>query len=106
MAFLAGSTGWMIFINTISKKIRPMTETESPFWIMVQKEISDHVKSWRVLILVALILLATAGSIYTVLIVIQAHPAQLSAGANFLYLEVFTKSSHHLPPFITFIGFL
>src|SRR5699024_10331055 len=55
---------------------------------------------------VALILLATAGSIYTVLIVIQSHPAQLSAGANFLYLEIFTKSSHHLPPFITFIGFL
>jgi ABC-2 type transport system permease protein len=73
---------------------------------MVQKEISDHVQSWRVLILVALIILATAGSIYTVLIIIQAHPAQLSGHAHFLFLKIFTKSSHHLPPFITFIGFL
>jgi ABC-2 type transport system permease protein len=80
--------------------------TNSPFWIMVRQEISDHINSWRIIILVALILLATAGSIYTVLTVIQAHPAQLSAHATFLYLKIFTKSSNHLPPFITFIGFL
>lgn len=73
---------------------------------MMQKEIADHVRSWRVIILVALIVLATAGSIYTVLVVIQSHPAQLSANAHFLFLKIFTKSSHHLPPFITFIGFL
>ena len=73
---------------------------------MVNKEISDHVRSWRFIILVALILLTTTGSIYTVLAVIQQHPAQLSAHTDFLYLKLFTKSTNNLPPFITLIGFL
>ncbi|HYW35545.1 MAG TPA: ABC transporter permease subunit [Balneolaceae bacterium] len=83
-----------------------MSKNYSSFWIMVQKEITDQVKSWRFFILVALILLTTAGSIYTVIAVIQAHPAQISANTTFLYLKLFTKSSNSLPPFITFIGFL
>ena len=73
---------------------------------MVEKEIADHVRSWRFIILVALILLTTTGSIYTVLAVIQQHPAQLSAHSHFLYLKLFTKSTNNLPPFITLIGFL
>ena len=83
-----------------------MADVANTFQIMVEKEISDQVKSWRFYILMALILLTTAGSIYTVLAVIQAHPAQVSAHATFLYLKLFTKSSHGLPPFVTFIGFL
>lgn len=78
----------------------------SPFWVMVQKEISDHVRSWRFVILVALILLTTSGSIYTILSVIQDNPAQVSADARFLYLKLFTESINNLPPFITLIGFL
>lgn len=80
------------------------SRSKSPFWIMVQKEISDHVQSWRVLILVALIILATAGSIYTVLIIIQAHPAQLSANAHFLFLKIFTKSGHHYRHLLLSLG--
>lgn len=83
-----------------------MSEHVKPFWVMVHKEISDHVRSWRFIILVALILLTTAGSIYTVLSVIREHPAQLSAHSTFLYLKLFTKSANNLPPFITLIGFL
>ncbi len=77
-----------------------------PFWVMVQKEISDHVRSWRFVILVTLILLATAGSVYTVLSVIQENPAELSANTIYLYLKLFTESTNNLPPFITLIGFL
>lgn len=88
------------------KEVVPMSDIVQPFWVMVQKEISDHVRSWRFLILVALILLTTTGSIYTVLAVIQQHPAQLSAHSQFLYLKLFTKSTNNLPPFITLIGFL
>src|SRR5690625_161979 len=83
-----------------------MTDTVRPFWVMVQKEISNHVRSWRFLILVTLILLTTSGSIYTILTVIQDNPAQLSADSTFLYLKLFTKSAGNLPPFITLIGFL
>lgn len=82
------------------------TDTVRPFWVMVQKEISDHVRSWRFIILVALIVLTTSGSIYTILSVIQDNPAQLSADTTFLYLKIFTESINNLPPFITLIGFL
>lgn len=93
-------------INIILKEVLPMSDIVKPFWVMVQKEIADHVRSWRFIILVALILLTTTGSIYTVLAVIQQHPAQLSANSHFLYLKLFTKSTNNLPPFITLIGFL
>lgn len=83
-----------------------MTDNVKPFWVMVQKEFSDHVRSWRFLILVILVLLTSAGSIYTILLVIRQHPAQLSAHSTFLYLKLFTKSINNLPPFITLIGFL
>jgi len=78
----------------------------SPFWVMVRKEISEHIKSWRFFILMGLILLTTSGSIYTILSVIRDNPAQLSANNTFLYLALFTTSINNLPPFITLIGFL
>src|SRR5699024_9483427 len=49
---------------------------------------------------------ATAGSVYTVLSVIQEKPAELSANSIFLYLKLLTQSTNNLPPFITLIGFL
>ena len=39
----------------------------SPFWVMVQKEVADHVKSWRFIILMAIIALTCTGSLYTAL---------------------------------------
>ncbi|MDR8393595.1 ABC transporter permease [Aliifodinibius sp. S!AR15-10] len=83
-----------------------MDKTMRPFWIMVQKEISEHIRSWRFVILLGLVLLTTSGSIYTVLSVIQDNPAKLSADSTFLYLKLFTESTSNLPPFITLIGFL
>lgn len=93
-------------INTTSKKELPMSNTVSPFWVMVQKEISDHVRSWRFIILVALILATTTGSIYTILSVIQENPAQISTNTTFLYLKLFTETTSNLPPFITLLSFL
>lgn len=83
-----------------------MSDMVNPFGVMVHKEISEHVRSWRFIILVALTLLTTIGSIYTLLSVISQHPAQISAHSTFLYLNLFTKSIHNLPPFITLIGYL
>ncbi len=83
-----------------------MTDKVRPFWVMVQKEISEHVRNWRFIILVALILLTTVGSIYTVLSIIRDNAAQISSNTTFLYLKMFTKSNNNLPPFITLISFL
>ena len=38
-----------------------------PFWVIVYKEISDHVRSWRFIILIAIIALTCLGSMYTAL---------------------------------------
>src|SRR5690606_3686961 len=35
-----------------------------PFWVIVRKEITDHVSSWRFIILLSLILLTCFGSLY------------------------------------------
>ena len=32
-----------------------MSKVNHPFWVIVHKEISDHVKSWRVLIMLGII---------------------------------------------------
>src|SRR5690625_7696449 len=98
----------MISINTILKEVLNMSDKSlpSPFWVMVRKEISEHIKSWRFFILMGLIILTTSGSIYTILSVIRDNSALLSANITFLYLSLFTTSINNLPPFITFIDFL
>ena len=44
-----------------------MSKVNHPFWVIVHKEISDHVKSWRFLILIGIIALTCMGSLYTAL---------------------------------------
>ena len=44
-----------------------MRKENHAFWVIVNKEISDHVKSWRFIILVSIIALTCLGSLYTAL---------------------------------------
>ena len=44
-----------------------MNKYHSPFWTIVRKEVSDHVRSWRFLILIGIIALTCMGSLYTAL---------------------------------------
>ncbi len=37
--------------------------TASPFWVMVQKEFGDHIRSWRFVILLGIVTLACIGSL-------------------------------------------
>src|SRR3546814_8157068 len=50
-------------------KIRELLSSKGgadhPFWVIVSKEISDHVRSWRFIILLGLIALTCMGSLYT-----------------------------------------
>lgn len=38
-----------------------MNKVNHPFWVIVNKEISDHVKSWRFIILIGIIALTCMG---------------------------------------------
>jgi len=78
----------------------------NPFWVMVRKEISDYVRSWKFIILIALILLATVGSLFTILSIIRDNADMINSENSFLFLNLYTASDGNLPPFITskFLG--
>src|SRR5690606_40459724 len=44
---------------------RSASTAADPFWVIVRKEIADHVRSWRFIILVILIAMTCLGSLYT-----------------------------------------
>ena len=77
-----------------------------PFWVMILKEISDLVRSWRFIILFALIALTCLGSIYTSLSQFSEAVKSLKEDDTFFFLKLFTLSDGTLPPFTVFISFL
>ncbi|MBN2611895.1 MAG: ABC transporter permease [Bacteroidales bacterium] len=77
-----------------------------PFRVMVEKEVADHIRSWRFIILVILIFLTCAGSLYTALSSIQKVTEKATADDPFFFLRLFTVSDGTLPPFFVFISFL
>jgi len=77
-----------------------------PFWVIVSKEIADHVRSWRFIILVAIILLTCFGSLYTSLANIGKVIKPTDPEDAFFFLKLFTASDGTLYPFFVFIGFL
>lgn len=77
-----------------------------PFKVMVHKEISDHVRSWRFVILIGLIVLTCFGSMFTALTNIGNAIKPTDPEGTFFFLKLFTLSDGTLPSFFVFIGFL
>ncbi len=77
-----------------------------PFRVIVNKEISDHIRSWRFIILLGLIALTCLGSVYTGLANIGEAAKSGDPENPFLFLLLFTASDGTLPPFFVFISFL
>jgi ABC-2 type transport system permease protein len=77
-----------------------------PFRVIVNKEISDHVRSWRFIILLALIALTCLGSVYTGVANIGASVKAGDPENAFFFLKLFTVSDGTLPPFFVFVSFL
>ncbi|WP_420707445.1 ABC transporter permease [Paenibacillus sp. 1001270B_150601_E10] len=92
-----------------SKQESGSAASSSPFWVMVQKEIGDHIRSLRFGILIGIIVLACIGSIYSVIGAIRSGGAdQQMASDTFLFLRMFTLTSSTLavPSFATFLSWL
>ena len=83
-----------------------MNKVNHPFWVIVNKEISDHVKSWRFIILIGIIALTCMGSLYTALTNISEAIKPNDPDGSFLFLKLFTVSDGTLPSFVLFINFL
>lgn len=78
----------------------------SPFWVIVNKEIADSVRSWRFIIMIALVVLTCMGSLYTALHNISLAVKPNDPEETFFFLKLFTISDGTLPSFIIFISFL
>lgn len=84
-----------------------MLRSLHPFRVIVQKEMSDHVRSWRFIVLLSLILLTCLASLYTALNSIGQPPKDGSQTAgSFFFLQLFTATDGTLPSFVVFINFL
>ncbi|MGS2762799.1 ABC transporter permease [Sinomicrobium sp. M5D2P9] len=89
------------------KKKNTRRQSLHPFWTIVQKEISDHIRSWRFIVLLAMILLTCFGSLY---IALNNLPEALAntkdPNRDFVFLKLLTASDGTLPPFHILLGFL
>ena len=77
-----------------------------PFRVILNKEIADHVRSWRFIILIAIIGLTCLGSMYTALTNIDKAVKPNDPEGAFFFLKLFTISDGTLPSFMVFISFL
>ena len=83
-----------------------MNKVKHPFWVIVHKEIADHVHSLRFIILISIIVLTCMGALYTALTNIGAAIKPDDPDGSFLFLNLFTVSDGTLPSFVLFINFL
>ncbi|WP_461532915.1 ABC transporter permease [Sinomicrobium sp.] len=100
-----------IWHNRIFEALKDNTQTSatspSPFVVMVQKEISDHIKSWRFIVLLLMILLTCFGSLYiSIANLPQALANTNDPNRDFVFLKLLTASDGTLPPFHILLGFL
>lgn len=98
----------MISTTNILKEAPRMKNNKAinPFWAIVNKEISDHIRSWKFIILVAIIALTCLGSMYAALTNISEALKNSKAEDLFLFLKLYTVSDGTLPSYFIFIGFL
>ncbi len=93
--------------NNRSNSRRTAWHTPSPFRVMVRKEIADHIRSWRLIVLMSLIVLTFAAAMYVSLSTIGTATGNLSdPDHTFLYLKLLTATDKVVPPFHVFISFL
>jgi len=76
-----------------------------PFRVIVQKEVADHINSWRFVILLGLMALTAVASLYTSMANLQSAIAA-DPDSSFLFLKLFTATDGALPSFITFVSLL
>lgn len=80
---------------------------QNPFWILVRKEIAGHIRSWRFIILLVLVVLTFWGATAVAMNNIKATVAKVKdLETHFLYLKLLTTTEGTLPPFHVFLNFL
>lgn len=101
-----GGAIWRTLFGSATLEKEKSDKAISPFRAMVQKEIADHIRSWRVIILMGIIVLTCVGSLYTALTNLDKLADQKNIENAFFFLKIFTVSDGTLPSFFVFVGFL
>jgi ABC-2 type transport system permease protein len=97
---------WPFSVLNHLKHLQKEEKIQYPFWVIVTKEVFDYVRSWRFIILIALIALTCLGSMYTALANIGNAVKPNDPEGTFFFLKLFTLSNNTLPSFFVFISFL
>lgn len=79
----------------------------TPFNVMVRKEVSDHIRSWRFIVLLALVVLTFFGAMYVSIGNIKTTASDAADPDHlFIYLKLLTTTDGTLPSFHIFLTFL
>ena len=90
-----------------SPGISEASSIQQPFAVMVRKEVADHIRSWRFIVLLILIVLTFVGAMYVSLSNLKAAVSnENDPDRLFLYLKLLTATDGSLPPFHIFMSFL
>lgn len=82
-------------------------EVRSPLHVLLRKEVAEHIRSWRFIILLTLIVLTFLASMYSSLSNIKsAFVATDNSSTSFFYLKLLTLTDESIPAFHMFLSFL
>lgn len=100
-------TSLAVFSKSISRKGEAAADSPGPFRVMVAKEVADHIRSWRFIVLFTLILLTFAGALSVSLGNIRNTVSNVQdPDSTFVYLKLLTATDGNMPPFHVFMNFL
>ena len=75
--------------------------------VLVRKEIAAHIRSWRFIILILLIVLTFGASLYVSSVGLKDAVSNMrDPDQSFLYLKLLTTTDNSIPPFHVFLNFL
>ena len=78
-----------------------------PKQVLVRKEIAAHIRSWRFIILILLIVLTFGASLYISSMGLKDAVSNMrDPDQSFLYLKLLTTTDNSIPPFHVFLNFL
>jgi len=90
--------------HLITGQTADLQKVKQPFWVIVEKEISDHFRSVRFMILMGIVVLTCMGSLYSSLT--NFSEVVKNSEDEFFFLKLFTTTDGAMPSFVVFISFL
>ena len=82
-------------------------EPSTPFQVMVAREIADHIRSWRFIVLLSLVAFTFFGALYVAFSNLRnALATTQETESVFIFLKLLTTTDGSMPPFHVFLSFL